>query len=65
MRTPAQRVAASEYVPQEGVEPPVPDWKRAGFLHEAMSEAEREAAKASGEITSYEAYRDKFWEGIE
>jgi predicted pyridoxine 5'-phosphate oxidase superfamily flavin-nucleotide-binding protein len=60
-----RREAASEFVPQPGIEAPVPDWKRIDSLVETLPEKDREKAKAAGDLLTEDEWRREFWKGLE
>jgi hypothetical protein len=56
---------ASEYIPDENAQAPVPDWKRVDFLRDALPEKDRQAAADAGDVLSEAEYRKHFWRGLE
>jgi predicted pyridoxine 5'-phosphate oxidase superfamily flavin-nucleotide-binding protein len=60
-----RREAASEFVPNEGVETPVPSWKRIDSLIETLPEKDRERARAAGNLLTEDEWRKEFWKGLE
>ncbi|MDA7430310.1 pyridoxamine 5'-phosphate oxidase family protein [Primorskyibacter aestuariivivens] len=59
-----RRVESSEFVPVEGKEPPVPEWKRVDYLQENLPARDREIARQSGEVVTESEYRKNFWKGL-
>jgi predicted pyridoxine 5'-phosphate oxidase superfamily flavin-nucleotide-binding protein len=60
-----RREAASEFVPQPGVETPMPTWKRIDSLLETLPEKDREKARAAGDALTEDEWRKEFWKGLE
>jgi predicted pyridoxine 5'-phosphate oxidase superfamily flavin-nucleotide-binding protein len=60
-----QRLAASEYVPRDGRQTPVPDWKRVDYLQDALPARDRETARAAGKVMTEAEYRRDFWAGLD
>jgi len=60
-----RRIAESEFVPQPGIETPVPSWKRIDSLQDTLPEKDRESAKAAGEPITDDEWRREFWKGLE
>lgn len=60
-----KRVEASRFVPEAGVETPLPEWKRVDFLQENLPEKDRERAAREGPTISEAEYRRNFWKGLE
>ncbi|KIC29293.1 pyridoxamine 5'-phosphate oxidase family protein [Leisingera sp. ANG-M6] len=60
-----QRTGSSEYVPADGANMPVPEWKRVDYLQEQLPPKDREAARKAGEVITEAEYRKHFWKGLE
>lgn len=60
-----RREAASEFVPQPGIETPMPNWKRIDSLVDTLPEKDREKAKASGDPITEDEWRKEFWKGLD
>lgn len=60
-----RRIERSKFVPEAGVETPVPEWKRVDYLQDALPERDRQRARQAGERITEDEYRRNFWEGLE
>ncbi len=59
------KLAPSEYIPDERAQAPVPDWKRVDFLREALPEKDRDDVDKAGDVMTEAEYRKDFWRGLE
>lgn len=55
----SDRVAQSPYVPVDGVEPPLPAWKRLESFQDAMPHADQQRVAQAGGTITVEEYRAK------
>jgi hypothetical protein len=59
-----RREEASPFVPRQGAETPVPEWKRVDYLQENLPQGDKEKAMRSGETITEAEYRKGFWKGL-
>lgn len=59
-----QRIESSRFVPKDGQDTPVPEWKRVDYLQEKLPAKDRETAKKSGNTITEAEYRKNFWRGL-
>jgi len=58
-----QQTGRSKYVPADGVEPPIPAWKRIDFVQDALPACDQGKAAAAGGLISMEDYGAKVLAG--
>ncbi len=59
-----RRVESSPFVPKQGQETPVPEWKRVDYLQENLPASDLEKARRSGATITEAEYRKNFWKGL-